>query len=79
MEQSLGTKSPNWRANETLGQAEQRKFKFCGFFKHVPVRHLLSSLYHVIAQVQMTRVEEHIFVEGKDADCYVGTVVGILN
>lgn len=58
---------------------------FVAFFKHVPVRHLFSSLYHVIAQMQMARVEEYIFgflcflVEGNDANCYVGTVVGILN
>ena len=37
---------------------------FVAFFKHVSVRHLFSSLYHVIAQMQMARVEEYIFVEG---------------
>ena len=54
-ERSRGTKSPNWRANGALGHVKQRKFKFGGFVKHVPVRHLLSSLailYHVIAKLQ---------------------------
>ena len=48
-------KSPYWRANDALGHVKQRKFKFGGFFEHVRVRHLLSSmaiLYHVIAQLQ---------------------------
>ena len=30
-EQSRGTKSPYWRANDALGHVEQRKFKFGGF------------------------------------------------
>ena len=43
-ERSRGTKSPNWRANDTLGHVKQTKFKFGGLFKHFPLRHLLSSL-----------------------------------
>ena len=30
-EPSLGTKSPNWRASDTLEYVGQRKFKFVGF------------------------------------------------
>ena len=41
-ERSLGW--PNWWANDALGHVKQRKFKFGGFFQHVPVHHLLTSL-----------------------------------
>ena len=54
-EQSRGTKSPDWRSNDSLGHVEQRKFKFSVLVQHIRVRHLLSSLtilYHVIAQLQ---------------------------
>ena len=54
-EQSHGTKSPYWRANDALGHVKQSHQIWIFFVEHVPVHHLLSSmaiLYHVIAQLQ---------------------------
>ena len=54
-EQSRGTKSPYWRANDALGHVKESHQIWIFFVQHVPVRHLLSSmaiLYHVIAQLQ---------------------------
>ena len=55
-EQSHGTKSPDWRENDTLGHVKHLSHQNWVFYvQHVPVHHLLSSLailYHVIAQVQ---------------------------
>ena len=57
VEQSRGTKSPHWRANDALGHVKESHQIWIFFVQHVPVRHLLSSmaiLYHVIAQLQKT-------------------------
>ena len=55
VERRCGKNSSNYGANDALGHVNQRKFKFGSFVYHVPVRHLLfnlTSLYHVIAQLQ---------------------------
>ena len=62
-EQSGGTKSPYWRANDALGHVKQSHQIWIFFVEHVPVRHLLSSmaiLYHVIAQLQKTLLNFYV-------------------
>ena len=60
---SRGTKSPSWRANETLGYVKQSHQIWI-----VPVNNLLSSsaiLYHVIAQLQRAHWEATLRVISK--------------
>ena len=59
-----------------MGHVKQRKFKFDGFVKHVPVHHLLSSLailYHVIAKLQRAYYKKKKVLVSKDS------VIGLLN